>query len=87
MEHAHRDFVAASRCPAAAAAAAATAALGREGNERRDGSVEPPPLAFEEFMEGLSEDFPPLSRDVLEACEGLEYFGASFFVFPPFQVF
>ena len=67
VEHAHRELAASSRSPAAVAAAA----LERAGEGCRDGSVEPPPLAYEEFMEELSQNLPPLSRQILEACEGL----------------
>ena len=72
MEYAHRELANASTSRAAATAAAASEPA---GGGRQDGSVQPPPLAFEEFIEGLSEDFPPLSRDVLEACEGLATLG------------
>lgn len=64
MERAHREFLAASTPPPVAAAFAELEKQGREG------STEPPPPAYEAFLEGLSEDFPPLSKGVLEACEG-----------------
>eukprot|EP00752_Nemacystus_decipiens_P018211 g16340.t1 len=64
VERAHREFLAASTPPPVAAAVAELEKQGREG------STEPPPPAYEAFLEGLSEDFPPLSKGVLEAFEG-----------------
>lgn len=65
VERAHREFLAASTPPPIAAAVAELEKQGREG------STEPPPPAYEAFLEGLSEDFPPLSKGVLEALEGM----------------
>lgn len=65
MERAHGEFLAASTPPPVAAAVAELEKQGREG------STDPPrPPAYEAFLEGLSEDFPPLSKGVLEAFEG-----------------
>ncbi|CAB1108714.1 unnamed protein product [Ectocarpus sp. CCAP 1310/34] len=63
VERAHREYVAASVPPAVAAAVAELE------KQRREGSTEPPPPAYEAFLEGLSEDYPPLSKSILEAFE------------------
>ncbi|CAN0375082.1 unnamed protein product, partial [Ectocarpus sp. 8 AP-2014] len=63
VERAHREYMAASVPPAVAAAVAELE------KQRREGSTEPPPPAYEAFLEGLSEDYPPLSRSILEAFE------------------
>lgn len=58
VEHAHKDFAAASKSPNLLEVEASAS------------SAQTPPPAFEAFLEGLAEDFPPLARDVLEACAG-----------------
>lgn len=50
---------------------AVTAAIAELEKQRREGYTEPPPPAFEAFLEGLAEDFPPLSKGILEAIEGM----------------
>lgn len=58
MERAHKELVAAAK---------SLGALEAEAPESLHQTESP---AYEAFVEGLSEDFPPLSRGVLEAYEG-----------------